>query len=171
MCSGLSERTRAGDHDGCQHVSDGALPHQRAMRLATRLGLGCTWPFGFLIFNMRVAKGNRSGQESILLPQPDSTVLFLPFDRTQNNSCTRTMSPGGGQREFIMRLSWGSALPAFISHRGLRGRKSGRPRGHLCPSSPSNTEHWKDEEAAATLARPGLSHSQRGGISPDLLKL
>lgn len=66
------------------------------MRLATRLGLGCTWPFGFLIFNMRVAKGNRSGQESILLPQPDSTVLFLPFDRTQNNSCTRTMSPGPG---------------------------------------------------------------------------
>lgn len=31
-------------------------------------------PFGFLIFKIRVAKGNRSGQESILLPQSDSTV-------------------------------------------------------------------------------------------------
>lgn len=36
-------------------------------------------PFGFLRFKMRVAKGNRSGQESILLPQPDSTGLFLPL--------------------------------------------------------------------------------------------
>lgn len=51
-------------------------------------------PFGFLIFKMRVAKGNRGGQESILLPQPDSTVLFLPFDRTQNTGCTRNNGPG-----------------------------------------------------------------------------
>lgn len=47
--------------------------------LTMRMGLGCILPFGFLIFKMRVAKGNRSGQESILLPQPDSTGLFLPL--------------------------------------------------------------------------------------------
>lgn len=109
----------------------GVLHPQRATCFARRTGLGCTWSFSFLIFNVRVAKGNRSGQESILLPQPDSTVLFLPFDRTQNNSCHRTMSPGGGQREFIMLLSRGTALPDFISHRGLHGRKSGRSLGRL----------------------------------------
>lgn len=53
---------------------------QRGLQgLAVRMGLGCTLPSGFLIFKTRVAKGNRSGQESILLPQPDSTGLFLPL--------------------------------------------------------------------------------------------
>lgn len=56
---------------------------KRDVRLTVRAGLGCTRPAGFLIFNVSVAKGNGSGQESILLPQPDSTELFLPFDRTQ----------------------------------------------------------------------------------------
>ena len=71
------------------------------MRLTLRTRLACTLPFGFLIFNTRVAKGNRSGQESILLPQPDSTELFLPFDRTQNNSRNRTMSLGGGRGNLL----------------------------------------------------------------------
>lgn len=51
----------------------------RAWCLAMWTGLGCTLPSGFLIFKTRVAKANRSGQESILLPQPDSTGLFLPL--------------------------------------------------------------------------------------------
>lgn len=71
-----------GGRGGCGGVaaSPEAQQGQRGLRrLAMRLGLGCTLPFGFLIFKMRVAKGNRSGQESILLPQPDSARLFLPL--------------------------------------------------------------------------------------------
>lgn len=59
-----------------QEVQGG--PHG-PLGLAMRTGLCCTLPSGFLIFKTRVAKGNRSGQESILLPQPDSTGLFLPL--------------------------------------------------------------------------------------------
>lgn len=99
----------------------------RRGRWASAAGVRLHVALGFLIFKIRVAKGNSSGEESILLPQPDSPVLFLPFDRTQNNSCNRTMSREEAGGEFIMLLSCGPALPDFILHRSLRGRKPAGP--------------------------------------------
>lgn len=129
--------------------------------LMMRTGLGCTVPFGFLTFKMRVAKGNRSGQESILLPQPDSTVLFLPFDHTQNNR-NRTISPGGAGGGFIVLSSCGRALPDFILHRGLHGRKSGRPWA-VSPKLCSLQRGTLGEQGeAAMLATPQPRPQQEG---------
>lgn len=60
------------------------------------------------------------------------------------------MHTGGDPGEFIMWLSCRSSLSAFISYRGLCGRKSGRL--HLSPWSGEKLPCWP---------HPSLSHSKK----------